>query len=69
MSITRSPAASPWPQTIRSGFVGTSLRCRLSTVPSAPMVTSVLYKVARLNEPCRSWIPQTTTTALRAAAS
>ena len=30
--MTRSPDASPCPQTIRSGLVGTSLRCRLRIV-------------------------------------
>ncbi len=37
------------PQTMRSGFVGISLRWRLSSAPSGPMTTTVLNSVVPLN--------------------
>ena len=34
VGIARRPSPSPWPQTSRSWFVGTSLRCRAASEPS-----------------------------------
>ena len=60
MSTTLSPEASPIPQTMRSGLVGINLRCRLSSAPSGPIVTTVLKSVVPLKRLSISLIPMTT---------
>ena len=68
VSTTRRPAASPLAQTLRSVWVGVSLRCTLSRQPSSPMVTSELNSEPLCGR-ARSLMPTTTHTSCSRAAA